>query len=357
MKNNNIYDTKRSKKKQSYKKRATCYVDYGLSTKKTSVLMFPILIFLFILGLILSIKLGAISISWTDLYNIIIYGDSPKTAQVLYNIRLPRIIIGFLTGMNLALAGCILQGILRNPLADPGIIGITSGAGLAAMVIMILFPSFVSLVPIGAFLGAILAAFLVYGISWQGGLNPLRLILAGVAVATFLGGFNTILAVFFPDRIQGTVSWMAGGFVGRSWNDIWLILPYTIIGIIASMFSIQSLTLLNLGDEVSKTLGLHVERARLILLILAGLLSASAVSVAGMLGFVGLIVPHVTRLLVGSDYRYLLPTTTILGGVLIIFADTFARLIMPPAEIPVGILMSFLGAPFFLYLLKGVGKR
>ncbi len=153
------------------------------------------------------------------------------------------------------LAGVILQGILRNPLADPGIIGITSGGALAAMIIMILMPTYVMLVPIGAFVGALVASFLVYGISWQGGLNPLRLILAGVAVAAFFGGFNTILSVFYPDRVQGTVSWMAGGFVGRSWDDVMMIWPYTAMGIIGSMISIRWLTLLSLGDDTGTYLG------------------------------------------------------------------------------------------------------
>ncbi|MBS5100553.1 iron ABC transporter permease, partial [Veillonella sp.] len=164
-------------------------------------------------------------------------------------------------------------------------------------------------------------------------------------------------SVFYPDRVQGTVSWMAGGFVGRSWDDVMMIWPYTAIGIIGSMISIRWLTLLSLGDDTARTLGVHVERCRLSLLVLASLLAASAVSVSGMLGFVGLIVPHVARLIVGVDYRYLIPTSMVFGGILIVYADTLARMMIAPGEIPVGVLMSFLGAPFFLYLLKGVGRR
>ena len=429
--------------------------------------VFVAALILLIAGVLLSMKLGAVPLTWGELYQIITGGDTSKIGQIIMTIRLPRVVVGFLAGMNLALAGVILQGILRNPLADPGIIGITSGGALAAMIIMILMPTYVMLVPIGAFVGALVASFLVYGISWQGGLNPLRLILAGVAVAAFFGGFNTILSVFYPDRVQGTVSWMAGGFVGRSWDDvmmIWpytaigiigitsggalaamiimilmptyvmlvpigafvgalaasflvygiswqgglnplrlilagvavaaffggfntilsvfypdrvqgtvswmaggfvgrswddvmMIWPYTAIGIIGSMISIRWLTLLSLGDDTARTLGVHVERCRLSLLVLASLLAASAVSVSGMLGFVGLIVPHVARLIVGVDYRYLIPTSMVFGGILIVYADTLARMMIAPGEIPVGVLMSFLGAPFFLYLLKGVGRR
>ena len=320
---------------------------------------FIVLSLLLVVGLLASLKSGAVPTSWEDVLSV--FGGSGATEndgarRILYNIRLPRIVTGLLAGMNLALSGAILQGILRNPLADPGVIGITSGAGLAAMVIMILFPTLILLVPIGAFAGASAAAFLVYGLSWQGGLNPLRLVLAGVAVAAFFGAFNTVLAVFFPERIQGTVTWMAGGFVGRSWDDVMLILPYTVLGVGAATFAAQPLTLLGLGDDMAKTLGLRVERTRLLLLVLAALLAASAVSVAGMLAFVGLIVPHVTRLIVGGDYEDVLPNAALTGGVLIVFADTIARVIISPAEIPVGVFMSFIGAPFFLYLLKGAGK-
>ena len=241
--------------------------------------VFVAALILLIAGVLLSMKLGAVPLTWSELYQIIMGGDTSKIGQIIMTIRLPRVVVGFLAGMNLALAGVILQGILRNPLADPGIIGITSGGALAAMIIMILMPTYVMLVPIGAFIGALVASFLVYGISWQGGLNPLRLILAGVAVAAFFGGFNTILSVFYPDRVQGTVSWMAGGFVGRSWDDVMMIWPYTAIGIIGSMISIRWLTLLSLGDDTARTLGVHVERCRLSLLVLASLLAASAVFV------------------------------------------------------------------------------
>lgn len=324
-------------------------------TKGTIV--FIVLLILLAFGIVLNLKLGAISMSWNDVFQSLTNSGSSQLSEIINNIRLPRIIVGILTGVNLALAGCILQGILRNPLADPGIIGITAGAGLAAMVIMIVLPTYVDLIPIGAFVGAMAASFLVYGISWNGGLNPLRLILAGVAIAAFFGGFNTTLTVFFPERVQGTVNWLAGGFTGRSWEDVWMILPYTFLGVIGASFSIHSLTLLSLGDDMARTLGLKVERSRMLLLLLAALLAASAVAVAGMLAFVGLIIPHVTRLLIGSDYNDLLPTAAVMGSVLIVYADLLARMILNPVELPVGILMSFIGAPFFLYLLKGVGRR
>jgi iron complex transport system permease protein len=306
-----------------------------------------------VLGFIASVKLGAVDISVGEIIALLRGDKNIANYHIIWNIRLPRIIAGALVGMNLAIAGAILQCIMRNPLADPGIIGVTSGAGLAAVVVMILFPEHNSLVPIVAFAGAILSSLVVYGISWKGGVNPLRLILAGVAVASFLGAFMTVLMVFHSDKVQGTINWMAGGFQGRSWEHVKMILPYTIIGTAVALGSFKYLNILMLGDDVAKGLGLRVESVRFCYIALAAFLSASAVSVAGLLGFVGLIIPHVVRLLVGSDHKFLLPFSALLGAAIIIIADTVARTIFNPVEIPVGVIMAFLGAPFFLYLLRG----
>lgn len=296
--------------------------------------------------------LGSVDVSWATMYEALVQGPSHELYTILYDIRLPRVLTGALAGINLAIAGGILQGVLRNPLADPGLLGVTAGAGLAAMVIMIIFPAQMALVPIAAFAGAMIATFMVYGIAWRHGVSPLRLVLAGVALAAFFGGFMTLLTFFYSERVQGTVSWMAGGFSGRSWEYVVLILPYTALGVIATVFATRALTLLSFGDDIARSLGVHVERTRILLLTLAALLAASAVSVAGMLGFVGLIVPHVARLLIGGDCERYIPLGAVLGAVLILFADTFARTAFSPVEVPVGVLMSFIGAPFFLYLLR-----
>lgn len=328
----------------------------NFTDKKANIVFIVLLLMLFV-GIVISIKVGALEISWSQIYTAIFTNEESVIATVINDIRLPRILVGILTGINLALAGVILQGILRNPLADPGIIGITAGAGLAAMVIMILYPAFIALIPIAAFVGALGASFMIYAMAWNSGFAPLRLILAGVAIAAFFGGFNTVLSIFYPDRVQGTITWFAGGFIGRSWEDLWMILPYTIIGVIGANFAISPLSVLSLGDDMAQTLGLKVEKTRLALLVLSSILAASAVSVAGMLTFVGLIIPHIIRLIVGSDYNHLIPNVILGGAVFIVYTDTFARVVLAPTEIPVGILMSFIGAPFFLYLLKGVGRK
>lgn len=310
-----------------------------------------------ILLLILAVAAGAVTIPLRDLWLALTAPGQSENYQIIYTLRLPRAICTGLAGANLALSGAILQGILRNPLADPGIIGISAGAGLAAMALMLIAPHLTGWVPLAAFAGALAAAAIVFSLAWEHGIHPLRLILAGVAVAAFFGGGMTALSVFFSDKIQGTVSWMAGGFNGASWQDVRMILPYSIVGIVGTLCCHRQLNALQLGDEVAQTLGVHVERTRCMLIALAALLAASAVSVAGLLGFVGLIVPHVCRLLIGSDCSGLLPCSAVFGAVLVIGADIAARTLFSPLEVPVGIFMSFLGAPFFLYLLKRRMKR
>lgn len=308
-------------------------------------------------ALVIGIRVGAVPVGANEIWNAFVAPAGNEAYQIIYNIRTPRVLVSALTGINLALAGCILQGVLRNPLADPGIIGVSAGAGLAAMSVMILWPGLTALVPAVAFAGALAAAGIVFLLSWDRGVQPLRLILAGVALAAFFGGGMSALMVFHSDKIQGTVNWMAGGFQGRSWNHVRMILPYSIAGIVGAMLSYRYLNALQLGDEVAKGLGIRVERARVGLVILAALLAASAVSVAGLLGFVGLIIPHITRMLVGSDFEYLMPCSAILGATLVVAADTVARTAFSPVEVPVGIFMAFLGAPFFIYLLRKGMKR
>ncbi len=299
-----------------------------------------------------AVSLGAADISPRDLLRILTAPADTDNDRIVYYLRIPRVICAALAGANLALAGCILQGVLRNPLADPGIIGISAGAGLAAMTLMLVYPALTAWVPAAAFAGALLAACIVSTLAWDRGIQPLRLILAGVAVAAFFGGGMTALSVFFSERVQGTVTWMAGGFGGSSWEHVRMILPYTAAGMAGAVYACRDLNALQLGEETASALGIHTDRARLFLTAIAALLAASAVSVAGLLGFVGLIVPHIMRLLVGSDFEYLLPASALYGAVLTAGGDTAARTVFSPLEIPVGIFMSFIGAPFFLYLLK-----
>lgn len=295
---------------------------------------------------------GTSEISINRIFEVILADDGSTERMVIWNIRLPRMILAVLVGINLALAGAILQGVMNNPLADPSIIGISSGAGLFGIFILVLFPEYQQFVPIAAFLGAMLAAVMIYLLAWKGGIEPTRIILAGVAVSALFGAGISATLVFFSDRVHGALTFMNGSLSSRSWPEVQTILPYTIIGLLLAMSASRKLNILILGDDVARGLGLNVERTRLFFTALAALLAASAVSVVGLLGFVGLIVPHSIRLLIGNNYKYMFPAAALLGAALLMFSDTFARTVFSPTEIPVGIVMAVIGAPFFLFLLR-----
>ena len=272
--------------------------------------------------------------------------------QILENIRLPRTIVAVLVGVNLSLSGAILQAVMKNPLADPHIIGISSGAGLFGIFVLTVFDDAGAFMTPAAFVGAMLAAALIYLLAWKDGIRPIRVILAGVAVSAFLGAGISALLIFAGDKVHGALLWMVGGLSARSWQHVWILLPYSIAGTVLTLLAARHLNVLQLGDEVATGLGLRVNLVRSALTAVAALLAASAVCVAGLLGFVGLIVPHTARLILGSDYRLLLPGAALLGAATVTISDTAARTLFAPAELPVGILTALLGAPFFLYLLR-----
>ncbi len=326
--------------------------NYGIPRNvwRTGVLVF--FAFLACFGIFLSLTRGSMNISVSDIIKILQSPVDSSSSQIVWNIRMPRTIVGALVGVNLALSGAILQAIMRNPLADPHIIGISSGAGLAGVTIMILFPAMEYLITPVAFVGAMGAAVCIYIIAWKNGIKPVRVILAGVAVSAFLGSGISGLMIFYSDRVHGALLWMVGGLAARSWPQVTIIWPYALVGFILALLGAQYLNILQLGDEMASGLGINVEAVRIALTAVAALLAASAVSVVGLLGFVGLIVPHAARLLIGSDYRFLLPASALLGIGVVTLSDTFARVIFSPIELPVGIIMAFIGAPFFLFLLR-----
>ena len=322
----------------------------GRTLKRILILL--ILAIICIAGFLFSLKLGSLELTSKQIIKAIFSASDGPQYQIIYNIRLPRTLVAACVGICLSLSGCLLQGIMRNPLAAPNIIGVSSGAGLAGIIILILYPGIYYLLPPVAFAGALITTIMVYLIAWRQGIRPSRLILAGVAVSSFLGAIITGLMIFFPDRVHSVLGFMVGGLSARTWKHLHIILPYTILGLLLVNISSRKLNILMLGDETAASLGLHVERARMFFIALAALLAGSAVSVAGLLGFVGLIVPHITRLIIGSDYRVLLPAAALLGAALVMICDTVSRVILDPVEVPVGIIMALLGAPFFLYLLR-----
>lgn len=279
--------------------------------------------------------------------------DNPDHNFVVYTLRLPRVVTAFLVGMASAIAGTILQGLTRNPLAAPEIVGVEAGAGLAAVSLIVVFPAIpISLLPIAAFAGALIAALLVYWLSWNGGSSPIRLILVGVGIGAIAGALTSLMITFgnIYDVSQALV-WLAGSVYGRTWEHIQALLPWLIVLMPLSVVLARELNTLNLGDPVARGLGSRVEWQRGLLLLIAVALSGSSVATAGTIGFVGLMAPHLARQLVGTAHEGLIPTSALLGGLIVALADVLGRSLFVPIELPCGVITAAVGAPYFLYLL------
>ena len=241
---------------------------------------------------------------------------------------------------------------MRNPLASPGIIGVSSGAGLAAVVALMIFPALSGwLIPV-AFGGAFITATAVYLLAWKRGVEPVRLLLAGVAVSSLLGAMSTAIMLFNSEKVAGILDFAIGSLSTRSWPQLELVAPYIIAGLAVAVIIAPKLNILGLGDEIAVGLGMNVERMRLCFIALAALLAGAAVSVVGLLGFVGLIAPHIVRMIIGGDSKFLIPGAAIFGAVLVVASDTAGRVVIAPEELPLGIIMALLGPPFFLWLLR-----
>ncbi|ARJ40470.1 iron ABC transporter permease [Sporosarcina ureae] len=307
---------------------------------------------LLLIAAVLSLMIGPVSFSLQEIWDGIFVANDTMERRIVWELRFPRVLVGMIVGVSLAVAGAILQGVMRNPLADPGIIGVSSGAGLAATIIMIIYPAYIMFLPLAAFLGALTTAVVIYALSWRGGASPLRIILVGVAINAVIGACMSALMLLYSDRVQAVLPWLAGGIAGVGWVQFEMIIYYALAAFVLAIFSVKHIRILRLGDEVAKLLGHNVERSRFFLIVLSTLLAGMAVSVSGLIGFVGLVVPHIMRSIVGGDYRFLLPASALGGGLLVVVADTIARTLFNPIELPVGILLSFLGGPFFLYLIQ-----
>lgn len=277
---------------------------------------------------------------------------------IIFQVRFPRILLAAGVGAALAIAGVGFQGLLRNPLADPYIIGTSSGAALGAA-LSILFRlkgSFlgISPIPLMAFLGALVSMLLVYGISQKDGKIPMdTFLLAGVIVGAFMGALVSFIISVAREDLPKIMFWLMGSFSGREdWSYILIMLPYLVIGSLAMYFSSHPLNLMAMGEEAASHKGVDVEKTKIVVILAASLITAAAVSVSGLIGFVGLMIPHVMRILTGPDHRILIPSAGLAGSIFLILADTIARTLFSPAEIPVGVITALCGAPFFFWLLK-----
>ncbi|BBI31301.1 FecCD family ABC transporter permease [Cohnella abietis] len=310
---------------------------------------------LLVIAIVLSLRLGAVNIPFAQLIEELTQRDG-----IIYDYRLPRLIIAVCIGTNMAIAGAVLQGVTRNPLAAPDVIGITAGGGLATVILILAIPQFTqSMLPFFAFGGSICAGLLVFILAYQKGIKPNRLALCGVAVSSGLQAVITLFIVKYSPSASQALVWLKGSLYARTWDHVELLWPWTVVGTILALLSYRQLNVLLLSEDTILGLGSKINRVRLRLIIISVALAGSAVAAAGNIGFIGLVIPHLARLLVGSDFRLTLPTSALLGAVLVVFADTVGRIVMPPIEIPVGIITSLIGAPYFVYLLlKGriVGK-
>ena len=310
-----------------------------------------------------SLSMGPVEISVAHVAAIVFsyvgldLADFGRTDElVIQQIRLPRIIVGGIVGMALGVAGATMQGLFRNPMADPGIIGVSAGGALGAVVTIAAGATslFFLALPLFAFAGAMVASLLVYGIAAVGGrFSMATLLLAGVAVNAFLGAVISAIILFLPNNasLREILFWLAGGLDSRAWEHVRIAAPFILCGIGVILLMTRDLNLLMLGDDEARSMGVRVGPARVILLSAAAMATGAAVSVSGIITFVGLVTPHVLRLLLGPDHRVLIPMSALGGAAFVILTDTVARTVIQPAELRVGILTAFVGAPFFIFLL------
>lgn len=317
-------------------------------------------------AMIAGVAYGAVPIPASDVVAAIgraIRGTAAGLADTLIlQVRLPRVVLAAFVGAALAGAGVLYQALFRNPLADPYILGISSGAGLGAIIALVVTAEATALrwgvVPAAAFAGALLTMLLVVRLaSIRGRLEATSLLLAGVALSYTLAAVTSFVMVYSRQQMAAIVYWMMGGLSAASWTYVGMVVPMFVLGVIVPLLSTRELNLMLLGDERAGHLGLPVERFKLLMLATASLLTAAAVAVAGLIGFVGLMVPHIVRLVLGPDHRRLLPASLLAGAIVLVLADLVARTILAPVEIPVGIVTAVLGGPFFIWLLVRGGER
>jgi iron complex transport system permease protein len=325
-------------------------------------------ILLLLLSIVLSVSMGSASLPLSQVWRILLHQlpwvgkyvtvDWPESSeQIIMMVRLPRIMLGILVGACLSLAGAGFQGVLRNPLADPFTLGVASGASVGAAFLILFGLQFALFgqwtIPLVAFVTGMVSLLVVFKLAnIQGKFQMETVILSGVVVQAFLGALVSFMVSLSNKVVNDILFWLMGSLAMRGWTYSLIVLPYFLIGLIVLMGYGRALNLFALGERQAAHLGVHVERTKWVVLIISTLISAAAVSVAGVIGFVGLIIPHLVRLLVGPDYRLILPLAIIFGGIYVLWADTLARLLLSPREIPLGVITAFLGAPFFAFLLN-----
>ncbi|CEN78939.1 FecCD family ABC transporter permease [Paraclostridium sordellii] len=333
----------------------------SINKNKKFTLVVGILVILIITIFLVSLNTGSLSIAPSDVIKTLIGQGSKSQEIAIFKLRLPRIVIGILVGTALAIAGTILQGVTKNDLADSGILGINSGAALFVVVYIFIMNGNVYdgisnmtifTMPLVALSGAIFGAFLIYILAWKNGINSSRLLLIGIGINVAFTSILTIFQLkFTTQEFNRVMAWTSGSIWGASWKYVLAVLPFILIFVILTIYKSRYLDALNLGDEVATGLGVEVEKERRKLIIYAVILAGVATSVAGSIAFLGLIAPHIARKLVGPKHKNLIPTAALVGSLILLVGDTIARNIIAPMELPVGIVVSVIGVPYFVYLM------
>lgn len=304
-----------------------------------------------------SLAFGDIPLTWQELYNVIVgMGEpAPQSTMIVFDLRLPRALLALLVGVALATAGTITLAIMRNPLAEPGVLGINSGAAAAAMAVIVLMqnPS-IALLQAASFLGAAIMALAVYALSWRGGTSSLRIILIGIGLSSLATAGTTFLSAFGDiGDVQRAMIWLAGSVYDANMGKVQLLALSLIVPVVFAFLAARELDLIRFGDHSAKSLGQPVDRVRGLMIVLVTVLSGAAVAASGLIGFVGLVAPHIARRLTGASHARMLPVAALVGACLVVAADLIGRILLPPVQLPSGIVTSLIGAPFFAYLLWG----
>ncbi len=303
-----------------------------------------------------AINTGSLKVTPGQLFRGLFVAYDENVATV-YDLRFPRIFIAMIGGAATAVSGVLLQAVLKNPLADPGIIGVSAGASLTAVLITAFLPALYFFSPLFAFLGGMLAFLLVYSLAWKGGLSPLRIILVGVAVEAMFSGLSSAFNSATGSNYSGVASIVNANISMKTWSDVRTLAIYAAVGLIAALFTVGRCDLLALEDRTAQSLGINVTASRIVISVIAVLLASISTAVVGTISFLGLIVPHIARLLVGSRHRVLIPYTMLLGAFVLLLADTLGRTIAAPYEISASIIMAVVGGPAFVILLRRSTKR
>lgn len=302
----------------------------------------------------LSVNLGSIQLSFSQLFKGLFVAYDPEVASV-YDLRFPRILISMMAGAALACAGALFQAVLKNPLADPGILGVSSGAGFAAVLATALFPQFYFVAPLFSFLGGLLAFGLVYSLAWKGSLSPLRIILMGVAIQSLFSGLSSGVNSMSGGTQSSVASIVEGNITMKTWSDVRVLFAFALIGLVWTLFCARWCNLMGLEDKTIRGLGINVDRIRLLVSLTAVFLVGGCTAIVGTVSFLGLLVPHIGRIFVGSEHKRLLPFSMLLGAFLFLLADTLGRTIAYPYEISAGVILSVVGGVAFVILLRKSG--